>query len=256
MSDQVKNAHAFHALHIKGNPVVLYNVWDAGSAKIVAAAGAKAIATGSWPVAAAFGYADGEKIPLQLALDNISRIVAAVELPVTMDLEGGYGESPETVAATVTRAIEAGAIGFNFEDQIVGGQDLHSIEAQSKRIAAAVAAVEASGVPAFVNARTDLFLKAKVDAHDNALVDLAIERAKAYEQAGAHGLFVPNLGDEALISKLTTATALHVNVMAFPHVPPRARLAELGVARISHGPLPYRKMAQWLEEQAKAAISG
>jgi 2-methylisocitrate lyase-like PEP mutase family enzyme len=256
MSDQIQRTRDFHQLHVKGEPLVLYNCWDPGSAKIIAAAGAKAIATGSWPVAAAFGFADGENIPLDLALGNISRIVAAVDLPVTMDIEGGYGIEPEKVAQTVKQTIEAGAIGFNFEDQIVGGQGLHSIDMQTKRIAAAVAAVSASGIPAFVNARTDLFLKAKPETHDMALLDQVIERAKAYEQAGANGFFVPGLGDAALIQKLTDSTSLKVNIMAFPHVPPRTELANLGVARISHGPIPWRKMAACLEAEARAAISG
>lgn len=256
MSDQVQRARAFHALHVKGHPLILYNCWDPGSAKIVAAAGAKAIATGSWPVAAAFGFADGENIPLDLALGNVSRIVASVDLPVTTDLEGGYGTAPETVAATVSQAIAAGAVGFNFEDQIVGGEGLHSIEVQTKRIAAAAAAVKSSGIPAFINARTDLFLKAKPEAHDAELLNQAIERAESYEQAGANGFFAPGLGDPALIGKLTEATKLKINIMAFPNVPPRAALASLGVARISYGPIPWRKMAAWLEGEARAALSG
>lgn len=254
MSSQSERARAFHALHVKGDPVVLFNIWDTGTAKIVAGAGAKALATGSWPVAAAFGFADGEKIPLGVALDNIRRIVAAVDLPVTMDLEGGYGVAPETVAETVGRAIEAGAIGFNFEDQVVGGEGLHDIAVQAKRIEAAAAAIKASGVPAFLNARTDLFLKAKPDAHDAALLARAVERAKAYEEAGAHGFFAPGLGNADLIGALTKATALPVNIIALAHVPPKAELAKLGVARISYGPVPYRKMAAWLEAEARAAI--
>jgi 2-methylisocitrate lyase-like PEP mutase family enzyme len=256
MSEQIDRARAFHALHAKGDPVVLYNVWDPGSARIVEKAGAKAIATGSWPVAAAFGFADGEKIPLDLALDNFRRIVAAVRLPATMDLEGGYGVEPQTVAGTVTRAIEAGAIGFNFEDQVVGGSGLYDIAVQVKRIEAAASAVKASGIPAFINARTDIFLKAKPEQHSEALLESAIERAHAYEKAGAHGFFAPGLGNEALIEKLCAATALPVNIIALAHVPPRQRLAELGVARISHGPVPYRQMAEWLEEKARQAISG
>ncbi|MEO5756554.1 MAG: isocitrate lyase/phosphoenolpyruvate mutase family protein [Mesorhizobium sp.] len=256
MTEQVDRARAFHALHVKGNPVVLYNAWDPGSAKIVEKAGAKAIATGSWPVAAAFGFADGEKIPLEFALDNIKRIVAAVELPVTMDLEGAYGVDPEIVARTVTLALRAGAIGFNFEDQIVGGSGLHDIDVQVKRIEAAASAVKASGIPAFINARTDIFLKAKPDAHDDVLLDQAIERAEAYEKAGASGLFAPGLSDEGLIETLCNSTKLPVNIIALAHVPPRQRLAELGVSRISHGPVPYRQMAEWLEAKARQAISG
>ncbi|MER8862464.1 isocitrate lyase/phosphoenolpyruvate mutase family protein [Mesorhizobium sp. M0751] len=256
MTEQIDRARTFHSLHVKGNPVVLYNAWDPGSAKIIEKAGARAIATGSWPVAAAFGFADGEKIPLELALENIKRIVAAVDVPVTMDLEGGYGVAPEVVARSVALAVQAGAVGFNFEDQIVGGSGLHDIAIQVKRIEAAAAAVKASGIPAFINTRTDIFLKAKPNAHDRALLDQAIERAHAYERAGAHGFFAPGLADEGLIEALCEATALPVNIIALAHVPPRQRLAELGVARVSHGPVPYRQMAEWLEAKARQAISG
>lgn len=251
---QIERARALHALHVKGDPVVLFNIWDPGSAKIVAAAGARAIATGSWPVAAAFGYPDGEKIPLDIAMDNAKRIVAAVELPVTVDLEGGYGIEPTIVTQTVAGAILAGAAGFNFEDQVVGGSGLHDVSVQVERIAGAVAAVEDSGIPAFINARTDTFLKAKPDEHAD-LLDSAIERARAYEQAGAHGFFAPGLADEALIGRLVEAVSLPVNIIALPHVPPKKRLAELGVARISYGPVPWRRMAAWLENEARQAIS-
>ncbi|GAA2887318.1 isocitrate lyase/phosphoenolpyruvate mutase family protein [Aminobacter sp. P9b] len=254
MTSQIDKANAFHALHVKGNPVVLYNAWDPGTAAIVAKAGAKAIATGSWPVAAAFGFADGEKIPLDVALDNIRRIVAAVDLPVTMDLEGGYGVVPEQVAKTVSRAIEAGAIGFNFEDQVVGGEGLHDTALQAERVAAAAGAIKASGVPAFLNARTDVFLKNKPDTHGEKHVDEAVERARAYAKAGAHGFFAPGLGDEKLIGRLCREAELPVNIIALAHVPPKAKLAELGVARISYGPVPYRQMAEWLEAKARAAF--
>jgi len=255
MTTQAERARTFHALHIKGDPVVLYNIWDPGTAKIVAGAGAKALATGSHPVASAFGFADGEKIPLDLALANFRRIVAATDLPVTMDLEGGYGVDAGTVAASVSKAIEAGAVGFNFEDQIVGTATLHDLAVQSKRVAAAVAAVKSSGIPAFVNARTDLFIKAARDTHDDALVDKAIERAKAYADAGADGFFAPGMADERLIGKLVEAVSLPVNIIALPGVPPKETLASLGVARISWGPVPWRKMAAWLEAEAKAAFA-
>jgi len=137
MSKQTDHAQLFQSLHIKGNPVILYNVWDAGSAKAVAAAGAKAIATGSAPVAMAQGFADGENIPLDLVLGNLSRIIAAVDLPVSTDIEGGYGGSTDVVAQTVTRSIETGAIGFNFEDQIVGTAELYDLPTQISRITAA-----------------------------------------------------------------------------------------------------------------------
>ncbi|MEM7226077.1 MAG: isocitrate lyase/phosphoenolpyruvate mutase family protein [Pseudomonadota bacterium] len=255
MTTQSDQAHAFHALHKKGEPVVLFNVWDPGSAKAVAKAGARAIATGSAPVAMAHGFVDGEQIPLDLALDNIRRIVAAVDLPVTADLEGGYGVAPEIVAETVSRALAAGAIGFNFEDQVVGGTGLHEIDVQAARVAAARAAAEDAGVPAYINARTDIFLKTKPETHDQAMLDQAIERAQAFAQSGASGFFAPALADEGLIGKLCEACPLPVNIIALPNVPPAETLASLGVARISYGPVPYRRMIQWLEEAAREALN-
>jgi 2-methylisocitrate lyase-like PEP mutase family enzyme len=254
MSRQADHAKTLHALHVKGTPLILFNIWDPGSAVAVAAAGAKAIATGSWPVAAAHGFADGENIPLDLAMDNLRRIVGAVDLPVSADLEGGYGASPDKVAETAARACRAGAIGFNFEDQIVGSSDLYEIDIQASRIKAARGAADAVTPSAFINARTDLFLKAKPETHSNAMLDEAIDRAKAYEEAGADGFFAPGLADEKHIARLCEATALPVNIIALPHVPDAKTLAGLGVARISYGPVPYRQMAKWLEDQARLAL--
>ncbi|MGI9412964.1 MAG: isocitrate lyase/PEP mutase family protein [Hyphomicrobiales bacterium] len=256
MQGQAKNARIFHDLHKKGDPVILFNIWDPGSAKAVADAGARAIATGSWPVAAAHGFADGEKIPLDLVMDNLRRIAETVDVPVTVDLEGGYGADPQVVAETVARACAAGAVGFNFEDQIVGGTGLHDIADQVPRVAAARAAADNFGASAFVNARTDLFLKAKPDTHTGAMLDEAVERAKAYEQAGASGFFAPGLADESLIARLCEEIALPVNIIALPHVPDTRTLAGLGVARISYGPVPYKRMAQWLEGEARQAFAG
>ncbi len=255
MADQKSRATDFADLHIKGDPVVLFNVWDPGSAATVEKAGAKALATGSWPVAAAFGYGDGEKIPLDLALDNIRRIVAGTDLPVTMDLEGGYGVSPREVEATVSKALEAGAIGINFEDQVVGGEGLHTVAAQAERVAATRKAGDDAGIPAFINARTDIFLKNKPDTHTSAMLDEAILRAKAYADAGANGFFAPGLADEGMIEALCAAVALPVNIIAIPGVPDKATLARCGVARISYGPVPYRQMMASLDAAAKAAFA-
>jgi 2-methylisocitrate lyase-like PEP mutase family enzyme len=254
MPSQSEKAETFTRLHVKGSPVVLFNIWDAGSARTVAKAGAQAIATGSWSVAAAFGFEDGEDMPFELALENLRRIVAAVDLPVTLDFEGGYGTTPEAVAATFTQALNAGAIGCNFEDRVVNAEDrLYSIEDQSARIAALREAAKSAGVPAYINARTDLFLNAGSADHNPDLVDQALERAAAYAQAGASGFFVPGLVDEALLRRVCEGTPLPVNVMYFPGVPPAIRLAELGVARISHGPGPYRLATKALEEAARTA---
>jgi len=252
---QTDRAAAFAALHVKGDPVVLFNVWDPGSARTVEKAGAKALATGSWPVAAAFGYADGENIPLDLALENIRRIVAGTDLPVTMDLEGGYGLSPREVEATVAKALEAGAIGINFEDQVVGGEGLHPVAVQAERIAAARKACGDAGIAGFVNARTDIFLKTAPENHTPSMLDEAIERAAAYADEGADGFFAPGLADEGMIGVLCDRVSLPVNVIALPGVPDKAALAACGVARISYGPVPYRQMMASLDAAAKAAFA-
>ena len=249
MATSSDKARAFAALHRPGDPVVLYNAWDAGSARMVAEAGAKAIATGSASVAAAHGFHDAEALPLELALANAERVVAAVELPVTIDFEGAYAVDPEGVAANMKRLAGTGAIGCNFEDQIIGGEGLHEIEAQAARIAAARAAV---GPDFFINARTDIFLKARPDTHDNAKANEALERALAYAEAGASGFFVPGLIDLDLLGRVCSAAPLPVNFMAFPGAPDDAAVTAAGIARISHGPFPYRLAMKALKQAAEA----
>jgi 2-methylisocitrate lyase-like PEP mutase family enzyme len=256
MTDQAARADAFRRLHVAGDPVVIFNAWDAGSAQAVARAGARAIGTGSWSVAAAHGYPDGEKIPLELAIANLARIVAAVDLPVTIDLEAGYGPRPEDVAHSVTLAIRAGAIGINLEDGLADEHGIRGLEEQVARIRAARVAAERLGVPLFINARTDFFLQADPSRHDASLVAAARERAAAYAAAGASGLFIPCIVAAGQIREVCAATSLPVNVMMMPTLPPRAELARLGVARISHGPGPYRAAMQFVEQSARDAIAG
>lgn len=253
MSPASEKFATFAALHRPGDPVILYNIWDPGSAKAVAEAGAKALATGSASVAGANGLADGEGFPMELAIDNAARIVAAVELPVTVDFEGGYAVEPDAVAANLKRLAETGAIGCNFEDQIVGGEGLHTIPEQVARIRAIR---EALGAAFFINARTDIFLKAKPDTHDDAKVDQAIERAEAYADAGASGFFVPGLANLALLERVCAASPLPVNFMAFPGAPSAAEVAGVGIARISHGPFPFMDAMKALTEAARKIYAG
>ena len=240
MTTQTERASIFAALHRPGNPIVIYNIWDAGSAKTIQAAGAPALATGSSPVATAMGYPDGEIIPLETVLSNVRRIVECISVPLSVDFEGGYDDDPAVITANTKRLIEAGAIGVNFEDQVIGGVGLYSISDQAARIAAVVAAGSAMGVPLFVNARTDLFLKNPADQHGGFIFEQAIERAQAYAAAGASGFFAPGLIDPALISALIATTTLPVNLLISPTAPPAATLAALGAARLSHGPFPWR----------------
>jgi len=239
----------FAELHVPGRPVILYNVWDAGSAQAVERAGAKAIATGSHPVGDAAGYGDGQKVPLDFVLDNARRIVGAVDLPVTVDFESAYSVDPEKGGANVARLKQTGAVGCNFEDQVIGGEGLHPLPLQCRRIEAIRKAV---GDDFFINARTDLFLKTQ--AHDDALVDEVVERGKAFADAGASGFFVPRLADPRQVERVVKAVPLPLNLIAFPGAPPNRDWANAGVARISYGPFPHRRLMGQLEEWAREAL--
>jgi len=246
---QQSRFETFRALHVPGDPLVLYNVWDVGSARAVVRAGARAIATGSHPVADAHGFEDGEQVPIDFALDNARRIVGSFDLPVTVDFEGGYAVEPDEVASNVARLAGTGAVGCNFEDQVIGGEGVHSLRLQVRRIRAARRAV---GSAFFINARTDLFLKRQ--DHDTALVDEVIERGKAFADAGASGFFVPRLSDPAQVERVVGSVPLPLNLIAFPGAPAKSEWASAGVARISHGPFPHRALMAQLEEAARAAI--
>src|SRR3954447_12190464 len=240
----------FAALHVPGDPVVLYNIWDVGSALTVVAAGAKALATGSHPVADANGWPDGQQVPIEFALANAKRIVDAVDVPLTVDFEGAYSDDPEQGGANVARLKATGAVGCNFEDQVIGGEGLHPLDLQTMRIAAIR---EAVGGDFFINARTDLFLKTQT--YDDALVDQVVERGKAFADAGASGFFVPRLADARQIERVVREVPLPLNVIAFPGAPPKSEWANAGVARISHGPFPHRALMATLTEMARTAIS-
>jgi len=255
MSATAEKANKFKSLHIKGDPLVLYNIWDAGTAKIVADSGAAAIATGSWAVAAANGSQDGEKLGLEIALHNLKAIVDAVDLPVTIDLESGYGPEPQQVGKTIKRAIDTGAVGFNLEDRIIGANALFAIADQAARITACRKAADATGVAAFINARSDVFMQASRDAETGLLLDEVIKRAQAYHQAGANGLFVPGLINEDAIKTLSATSPLPLNIMMMPGCPDRETLSKLGVARISYGPGPYEAAMKVVAEGAKAIYS-
>ena len=240
----------FAALHVPGDPVVLYNIWDAGSALAVVAAGAKALATGSHPVADANGWPDGEQVPIDFVFANATRIVGAVEVPLTVDFESAYSTDPEEGGANVARLKATGAVGCNFEDQVIGGEGVHPLNLQVKRIAAIRRAV---GSDFYINARTDLFLKTQT--YDDALIDQVVERGRAFADAAASGFFVPRLADPAQIERVVREVPLPLNVIAFPGAPDKKVWASAGVARISHGPFPHRALMAKLTEMAAAAIS-
>ena len=249
-SNQADRFNAFARLHVPGDPVVLYNIWDVGSALAVVKAGAKALATGSHPVGDASGFGDAHQVPLDYVYSNAGRIVATVDpLPLSVDFEGAYSTDPEEGGRNVAALAETGAVGCNFEDQFVGGEGVHPLDLQVRRIAAIRSAV---GDAFFINARTDLFLKAVEP--DDRLVDEVIARGKAFADAGASGFFVPRMADSAQIEKVVREVPLPLNLIAFPGAPPKSVWADAGVARISHGPFPHRALMAQLEEAARAAL--
>ncbi|MFI7676865.1 isocitrate lyase/phosphoenolpyruvate mutase family protein [Actinophytocola sp. NPDC049390] len=222
----------FRERHLTGAPLVLPNAWDAASARLVERAGAEAVATTSAGVAWSLGVPDGDRLGVDDAVAAVARIVRAVDVPVTADVESGYGD----VAGTVRRMRDAGVVGISIEDGTV---------AAPERIAAA----RAAGGDLFVNARIDTFLLAVGG------VDETVARAKAYVDAGADGVFVPGVHDPDVIAELVSRIPAPVNVMAGPGAPPVAALAELGVRRVSVGPA-HAVAAYSLVAAAAAEILG
>lgn len=221
----------FSELHCPGQPLLLYNIWDPGSARKVAEAGASALATSSAAVAEALGLEDGEQLPRSELIDAVRRILRVVQVPLSVDIEFGFGDA----AATALKMAEVGAVGCNIEDRAPGEIELRASEEQAGRLSEMKAALTAAGHhDFFLNARTDVFLR-----DSEASLGEAIERARVYREAGADGFFVPGLLEPERVSELCAAVALPVNVMsASPKNIPR--LAEAGVSRVSFGPFPYR----------------
>jgi methylisocitrate lyase len=250
MCDQVRKAQEFRALHVPGKPLLIFNVWDAGSARAVAESGARALGTSSWAVANANGFSDGEEIPLPSVIDNLRRIVAVTDIPVTIDLETGYGDGPERVGETVARAIDAGAVGCNLEDSVPRKESLREASLQAARIRAARETADGARVPFFINARTDVFFQPAARHHEQTMLKETIERAQRYADSGADGLFVPGLLDLQLISILVEALPLPINVMMGEGGPSLASLADRGVARVSYGAQPYLLAMQALRSAA------
>ena len=249
---QQQYAETFHGLHRKGDPLILFNAWDVATAKAIANT-SPAVATSSWAVASALGYADGEDVPLDMVTGLVSRMTAAVSVPVSIDLEAGYGDTPDAAAASVTEILKAGAIGINIEDGLSGGKrQLVSPDQHAAKIKAVRETAQKLGIRLFINARTDPFLL-KFGSPDECLNEAA-KRAKAYADAGADGIFVPGLTDLVLIEKFALLTPLPVNIMVTQGVPEIPDLARVGVRRVSLGPWPMMAAMRDIE-QAAAAVA-
>ncbi|MEU6891777.1 isocitrate lyase/phosphoenolpyruvate mutase family protein [Streptomyces sp. NPDC046557] len=220
-------ALAFAALHTPASPLALANAWDVAGARLVEAAGAPAVATTSAGVAWSLGSPDGDALARDRALELIARVAAAVSVPVTADIEGGFATDPAGVGETVTGVLAAGAVGINIEDGNRAPAD------HADRIAAARAAAEAAGVPLYINARVDTYLFGLGDPDTR--LDATLARAAAYLRAGASGIFVPGVTDPATVAELAKGIDAPLNVLVGPGAPTVAELGALGAARVSLG---------------------
>jgi 2-methylisocitrate lyase-like PEP mutase family enzyme len=236
---QAEKAHKLQALHLGPRILVLPNVWDVASARIVEDAGFPAIATSSAGVANSLGYPDGQKISRDEMLEVVARIVRAVSVPVTADMEAGYGKTPEDLAQTAVAIVEAGAVGCNIEDLVEEGSgQLFPIQEQKQKIRAMVEAAKKLGAHLVINARTDIFLEGIGDPTTR--VERTAERLNAYREAGAESFFAPGVKDADTIGKLVRAVKGPLNVLATVGSLSVAELEKLGVARISCGSGPMR----------------
>jgi 2-methylisocitrate lyase-like PEP mutase family enzyme len=232
MTTLAEKARVFHDLHRGPRILVLLNVWDAASARVFELAGAPAIATTSAGVAASLGFPDGQHASRELVIEAVRRIARTVEVPVSVDVEAGYGETVQEVCETAQAVIDAGGVGVNVEDAM---QDPSILV---ERIAAIRDVATAKGVPLFVNARTDVYLRTKGDPEER-FAD-AVRRLRAYASAGADGLFVPGLADRPTIARVAAAVDGPLNILAGDGVPPAKELEALGVRRLSTGSGPMR----------------
>lgn len=254
LTTQQERAAAFRAMHSGLEILILPNAWDVASARVLEAAGFGAIGTTSAGIAASLGYPDGEHLPLAEMLHAVRRIADAVMIPVTADIETGYGATEAAVAETVRGVIHAGAVGINLEDGCDNVQSpLADVAAHAAKVCAARRAAESAGVPIVINARTDVYLL-KVGEPSSRLQE-TIKRASAYLDAGADCIFVPGLGDAGVIATLVREIAAPINILAGRGVPTIHELAELGVKRVSVGSALIRASLALVRSAAEELLS-
>ncbi len=246
---QAELARQFLELHSGPKILVLPNAWDVASARVFEDAGFSAIGTSSAGVAFSLGYPDGQKIPRQEMLAVVRRIAEAVDVPVTADVEAGFGSAPEEVADTAREVIAAGAVGMNLEDGVEGKPEfLADVNRQKEIIRAVLEVGERAGIPFVLNARTDIFLYGIGPAESR--LARTIERLNAYHAAGAPSLFAPGVKDKETIAQLTRGLAGPLNILATAGTPAIAELQQLGVVRVSVGSGPMRATLGFLSRMA------
>ncbi|OWY62963.1 carboxyvinyl-carboxyphosphonate phosphorylmutase [cyanobacterium TDX16] len=238
---------------VPGSPVVLPNVWDAASSRDFAAAGFEALATSSGAVARTLGFEDGEDMPADEAFAAVGRISRSVEVPVTADVERGYGFGPSEL---VERLLEAGAVGCNLEDSVPGSGAMVEPEAQAEWLGQVRAAADDAGVPLVVNARVDVFLRFGRDQAARDLLAEGVDRARRYLDAGADGVYPIFLLDEAVLADFVEQVTGPVNAFYLSNGPSLARLAELGVARITFGGGLHHATVDLVTTMAERLVAG
>lgn len=249
IENQKAKANAFRTLHRGPEPLVLANVWDVASARILEEAGFPALATTSAGVAFSLGYPDGQKITREEMLARVARIARAVKVPVTADVEAGYGNRPEDAAETARQVVEAGAIGMNLEDTSDHPGELADVSLQVEKVKAVREAALRSGVLLVLNARTDVYLE-QIGAPETRYAE-TVRRLTAYRDAGADCVFAPGLRDSETIRRLAKDVKCPLNILAGPGFPPVPDLKKLGVARVSLGSTPMRATLGLLQSMAK-----
>ena len=255
-STQKRQAELLRSLHRAPPILVLPNAWDVASAVLFERAGARAIATTSAGVANALGFADGQAMPLAEVLAATQRIAAAVQVPVTADLEAGYADTPAAVQAVMRQLLATGAVGVNLEDGLPPGspQLLRDVRDQQMRLGAARAAADEAGIPLVINARTDVFLH-QVGAPGSRLEE-TLRRLRAYAQAGADCLFAPGVTDAPTIATLVRELEQPLNILAAPTIPAVSELEKMGVARVSLGSGLHRASLAFAERLAREFLTG
>ena len=232
-----EKAERLRALHAGPRILVLCNAWDAASARIVEEAGFPAVATTSAGIANSLGYPDGQRVSREEMAEAVARVARAVAVPVSADMESGYGLTPEAAAETARAAIAAGAVGMNLEDAIEE-REFIDIRLQADRVRAAREAGEHAGVPLVINARTDVYLSGIGTPAEQ--FEQAVRRANAYREAGADCLFLPGIADADVIARLVREINDPINILAGQSTPPVGELERMGVRRVSMGSGPMR----------------
>lgn len=251
---QSSKAKTFHRLHQQSPTFVLPNAWDVISAKMFEECGFKAIGTTSAGIAASLGYLDGQSIPLNKMVETIENIVKSVNVPVSADIEAGYGQTVEEVLETVKAVAAAGAIGINLEDGTGDpNRPIFDITSQVEKITAIKELSESRNMPLFINARTDLYWLNIGDSSTR--LQEAIKRAKAYQDSGADCIFIPGLTDRKIIKKMREEVSCPINLLVDPDMPSLSELSDIGIERLSCGSVPFRATLTFLRTISEEIVN-